>query len=91
MKVEYLNGFYHAGANNILYLCQGRGEPQEGPLMLVGHNPGWEEMVYYFSDSALRMPTGACAIFKRLDTGGDWLDRDAWKLQDLLLPRNFED
>ncbi|NNC36306.1 MAG: hypothetical protein HKO02_02530 [Hyphomonadaceae bacterium] len=89
-NVHYLNEFYHAGGNNILYLCQGRGEPQRGPLMLVGHNPGWEELVYYFSGSAHRMPTGACAVFNRVNDDGDWLGSESWSLRDLLLPRDFE-
>lgn len=91
LDIEYLNGFYHAGANNVLYLCQERGEPDNGPLMLVGHNPGWEELVHLFSGTPRRMPTGTCAIFRRIDGGVDWLSPDAWKLQELLLPREFED
>jgi len=89
--IEYLNGFYHAGANKILYLCQSRGEPETNTLMLVGHNPGWEELVYNFSGLSRRMPTGACAIFKRIDQNAEWLSPEAWKLQELLLPREFED
>ena len=74
----------------MLYLCQERGEPEKGPLMLVGHNPGWEELVYYFSGSSRRMPTGACAIFNRMDENADWLSPKAWKLQELILPRDLE-
>ena len=88
--VDYLDGFYHSSANNVLYLCQERGEPNDGPLILVGHNPGWEELVYYFSGSSRRMPTGACAIFKRIDEKADWLSPGAWKLQELILPRDLE-
>ena len=88
--VEYLNGFYHAGVNAVLYLCQERGEPKNGPLMLVGHNPGWEELVYHFSSISHRMPTGACAIFRRLDEDADWLGSEAWKLHELILPREHE-
>ena len=89
--VEYLDGFYHAGANNILYLCTEKGEPVSGPLMLLGHNPGWEELVYHFGGSSRRMPTGACAIFKRVDEKVEWLNPDAWRLADLILPRDLED
>jgi phosphohistidine phosphatase len=91
LDAAYLKGFYHAGANNVLYLCQERGEPKTGPLMLVGHNPGWEELVYYFTGTSRRMPTGACAIFRRIDDKADWLSPEAWKLQELILPRDLED
>ena len=90
-EIKYLDGFYHAGANKVLYLCQERGEPDTNTLMLTGHNPGWEELVYYFSGLSRRMPTGACAVFKRVDEEAPWLSSEAWKLNELLLPRDFED
>ena len=89
-EAEYLSGFYHAHANNVLYLCHERGEPEDGPLMLLGHNPGWENLVYHFGGSAHRMPTGACAVFKRAEAKVDWLDPKAWRLKDLILPRDLE-
>lgn len=90
-EIEFLDGFYHAGANNVLYLCNERGKPDAGALMLLGHNPGWEELVYYFGGSSRRMPTGACAVFTRVDADTDWLSPKAWRLQDLILPRDLED
>ncbi|HFB54671.1 MAG TPA: histidine phosphatase family protein, partial [Hellea balneolensis] len=45
--VEFLDGFYHASANKILYLCAQKGEPKNGPLMLVGHNPGFEDLLFH--------------------------------------------
>ena len=61
--ITYLPDFYHAPANKVLYVCDERGEPDQGPLMLVGHNPGWEDLFYHFTNTSRRMPTGACAIF----------------------------
>jgi phosphohistidine phosphatase len=88
--IEFLNGFYHSSANNILYMCTERGEPENGPLMLLGHNPGWEDLFFHFADISRRMPTGACAVFKRTGVNIDWLDGKAWRLQDLILPRDLE-
>ena len=88
--VEYFDGFYHAGANNVLYLCAEKGEPLNGPLMLLGHNPGWEELVYLFAGSSHRMPTGACAVLRRTDDKAEWLSPEAWRLQELILPRDLE-
>jgi len=87
---KWMDGFYHASANQVLYLCAEQGEPDAGTLMLLGHNPGWEDLLFHFSGLSRRMPTGACAIFKRTHANTDWLERDSWRLVDLLLPRNLE-
>jgi len=84
------NGFYHASANQVLYICGEQGEPDRGTLLLMGHNPGWEDLLFHFSGLSRRMPTGACAIFKRTDAHVDWLERESWQLADLLYPRDFE-
>ena len=88
-EVKYLENFYHASANQVIFQCDELGEP-EGNLLLMGHNPGWEELFYHFSGQSFRMPTGACAVFKRKDETADWLSREAWHLQDFLRPREFE-
>ena len=84
------NGFYHASANQVLYVCGEQGEPKGRTLLLMGHNPGWEDLLFHFSGLSRRMPTGACAIFKRANTETDWLESESWKLEDLLYPRDFE-
>ncbi|MBL4855005.1 MAG: histidine phosphatase family protein [Robiginitomaculum sp.] len=84
------NGFYHASANQILYVCGEQGEPASGTLLLMGHNPGWEDLLFHFSGMSRRMPTGACAIFKRTDANADWLESESWQLVDVLYPRDFE-
>jgi len=90
-NTEFLNEFYHSTANKVLYLCTEKGEPDDGPLMLVGHNPGWGDLVHYLSGTYHRMPTGACAVFKRVASDLDWLEPQAWRLQELILPRDLED
>ncbi len=89
-NTEYLKDFYHAPANKVLYLCAERGEPEAGPLMLVGHNPGWEDMFYHFTGMSRRMPTGACEIFARTREKTDWLAPESWRLLDYVLPRELE-
>lgn len=90
VHTEFLSAFYHASANKILYTCQERGEPEVETLLLVGHNPGWEELFYHFTQMSRRFPTGACAIFTRKDPHTDWLDAEAWRLADFILPRDLE-
>ena len=91
INTEYLEGFYHASANNVLCLCSERGEPDTGTLMLVGHNPAWEELLGHFAKIDRHMPTGACAILARKRTNKDWLDPAAWRLRDYILPRQLKE
>ncbi|MCF6276045.1 MAG: histidine phosphatase family protein [Robiginitomaculum sp.] len=90
IKHKWHSGFYHASANQVLYICAENGEPETGTLMLLGHNPGWEDLLFHFSGLSRRMPTGACAIFKRTSAQTDWLERESWRLAELLLPRDYE-
>ncbi len=89
IEPRWHSSFYHASANQVLYVCAEQGEP-DGILMLLGHNPGWEDLLFHFSGLSRRMPTGACAIFRRTRTKTDWLERESWRLVELLLPRDFE-
>ena len=85
----YLDRFYHASANSVLTQCTSRGEPAIDALMLLGHNPGWEDLVYYFTGDPHRMPTAACAVLRRKDAAADWLSPEAWHLQDMIYPRDL--
>lgn len=88
--VEYLPSLYHASANTILNICAEIQEPRLERLCLVGHNPGFEDLVYFLSGVPRRMPTGTCAIFNRTQKGDDWLSPKAWRLHSYLKPRDFE-
>lgn len=86
--VEYISGFYHASAQQVVEICNGRGEP-DAPLMLLGHNPGWSDLHEYFADQRYDYPTGACGVLTR-KTDGHWLSPESWKLKDIILPRELE-
>ncbi len=87
--IIWLESFYHASANQVLLQCSELGEPT-GILALIGHNPGWEDLLFYFSGRPIRMPTAACGVFKRKDFKQDWLSPDAWEMLDYFLPRDYE-
>ncbi len=89
IKTVYSNILYHASANTVLTFCNQQGEPQDGPLMLVGHNPGYEDLFGYFTNLSRHYPTGACTVLKRVDTEANWLSADAWQMRDLILPREI--
>lgn len=86
--VEYISGFYHASAQNVIDICERKGEP-DVPLMLLGHNPGWSALHGYFAGQERHYPTGACGVFNRINDG-HWLSPANWKLVDLIQPRELE-
>lgn len=90
IETAYLADLYHAEANKVLYVCQSRGEPDIETLLLVGHNPGWEDLYAYFTGTTRRYPTGGCTILKRTDSDADWLDAKAWRLTDFIHPRDLQ-
>lgn len=86
--IEYISGFYHASAQNVLEICHQRGEPDQ-PVMLLGHNPGWGELHYYFTAQNQDYPTAACTVLKRVSEA-HWLTPDAWQIIDFIRPRELE-
>jgi len=87
-QIEYISGFYHASAHNVLEICEQRGEPVK-PLMLLGHNPGWGALHQHFTGQYHNYPTGACTVLARVNDG-HWLSPDSWAFKDLILPRELE-
>lgn len=88
--VHYNPEFYHASVETVLKACGREIEP-EAPLMLLGHNPGWSHLHHYFTGQSHPYPTGACTILTRKQNDvSDWLDPEAWRFTDLILPRELE-
>ncbi len=86
--VEYISGFYHASAENVIEICNSKPEP-DGTLMLLGHNPGWTHLHHYLSGQWQDYPTGACGVFERLNDG-HWLSPASWRLKEIIYPRDLE-
>jgi len=66
---------YLATAGEILRYAQERTEETLSRIMLVGHNPGMEELVNLLSSQRERFPTSALAVFE--------LDIDGWRQLEL--------
>lgn len=66
---------YLATAGEILRYAQERTEETLSRIMLVGHNPGMEELVALLSGQRERFPTAALAVFE--------LDIDSWRQLEL--------
>ena len=69
--VTFEQRIYEASLRDLLQVVAGIPDDKE-VVMMIGHNPGFEELVAYLSGEHRRMPT--CALAKiRLDVGS-WKD-----------------
>ena len=62
----------------------------ERSLMIVGHNPGLENLVYYLSGEHRRFPTAALARIELSIDAWDRMDRGTGTLRGLWLPRELD-
>lgn len=86
VDVTFTNDLYHAGPREVVAACEGLDEETETALVL-GHNPGWENVVNYLSGEFIMMSTGDCAL---LEADGSWMElmtEGAWTLVEVLRPR----
>jgi phosphohistidine phosphatase len=71
VDVNFVQRIYEASLRDLLHVVSEIPDDKEVVIM-VGHNPGFEELVAYLSGEHRRMPT--CALAKiRLDVGS-WKD-----------------
>ena len=87
-QVFYQPEFYMASANQALQICTAADEP-DGKLMLLGHNPGWEDLFDHFSGHHQQYATGCCGVFVRKDKSAHWLSPEAWHFKIFLQPRDL--
>jgi phosphohistidine phosphatase len=61
-------------------------------LLVLGHNPGWQELVLTLSGASVEMKTATAALL--LGSGEHWSDalrnRRRWELVDVVYPREIE-
>ena len=58
--------------------------PETGVLWLIGHNPGWEELIERLSGERPTLPTAAAALLVPAEAPGQW------RLIDVLRPKELE-
>jgi phosphohistidine phosphatase len=86
-EVRFMDELYHAASDALLHLVENAGVAR---LMIVGHNPGLQELAIRLArrntplDQAVRtkFPTAAAALYTRKD------DLGALKLQEFITPKN---
>ncbi len=81
---------YQAGVADLLDVIKDAPEACDC-LMLIGHNPGMEELLLYLTDEHRSMPTAALAIIKL--EAATWRDIAAKtnRLAHFIKPRDIED
>lgn len=73
--VELLENLYLATAGKLMDEAQSRAPDSVDRLLLVGHNPGMEDLVEMLSGKREAFPTGALAVFE--------VGIDRWKALEL--------
>ena len=88
-RVEFHRALYTFEAGEVVDAVRAMGRDEES-LMIVGHNPGLENLVRYLSGEHRRFPTAALARIELSIDGWDRLDRGTGTLRGLWLPRELE-
>jgi len=81
---------YHAGVEEVRAALRDLA-PEVGAALVLGHNPGWEEVVAWLGGEGVAMKTGCAALLsidrprwsEAVDAEGDWT------LHDVIYPREL--
>jgi len=90
VPVEWLPAFYHGGTEALRAGLAGVSDEVESVLVL-GHNPGWEETVTWLTGGEIFLKT-ACAVLLANDAAS-WTaaiaERGAWRIHTVVRPREL--
>ena len=89
-RVRFLPDLYGAGVATVRTELA-RVPDDVASVLLLGHNPGWEEVLAYLTTTAARMTTANAAL---LEVDADsWAEaaiaESAWRLERLLRPKEL--
>ena len=88
-QVLVLDELYLAPAARILSIASQQVEHDS--ILVLGHNPGMDDLASYFGQQSLDMPTGAIASLESVGRNwpDDWLQVSSWVWRGLVKPRNL--
>lgn len=92
LAVEFTRDLYHAGTQEVQTALAELGDDVD-TAMVLGHNPGWEEVLLWLTGDDLVMKTGCAALLKTKET--NWraavTDPECWKIHKMVRPRELAD
>ncbi|MGY8768866.1 MAG: SixA phosphatase family protein [Pirellulales bacterium] len=90
-KTIFLNSLYLAGIRDIRNAIAQAGD-QHSTIMLLGHNPGWEQAASFLSGQDTLFTTANAALLSLEHTS--WkealLQQGAWELHGIIRPKELE-
>lgn len=88
-QVEFVDELYLATANTILSIASNWTERTS--ILVLGHNPGMEDLASYLGQRQIEMPTAAIAMLEAIDERwpADWRDVNSWAWRGLVKPRDL--
>ncbi len=89
-QFEFTRALYHAGIHEIREAIVNTSH-EVSTVMVLGHNPGWQQAVAWLSDQQIAMTTANAAL---LETEGEsWRealqDDRTWQLVDVIRPKEL--
>jgi len=90
IKPHYDERIYEADVRTLLEVARSIPDSSE-TAMLVGHNPGFENLLSYFTSDNRHMPT--CALARIEFDAASWseLSEETGRLELFVAPKDFED
>lgn len=90
-EVVFTRSLYHAGLNEIREAIAEHGDDAT-EILVVGHNPGWEDAVATLSGAHHRFTTCNAALFEvEAESWDEAFESGDWHLDALLKPRDLAD
>ena len=88
-EVIYLDELYLAPAAQILSIASKH--DSRNSLLVLGHNPGMEDLASYLSQARIEMPTAGIALLEAIGRNwpDDWLQASSWSWRGLVKPRDL--
>jgi phosphohistidine phosphatase len=88
-EVHYLRELYLAPAS--VLVSHASQFATQSSVLVLAHNPGMEEAVSLLGGRYSEMPTAALAVFEAMEKNWptQWFDAAAWKLRNLVKPREL--
>jgi len=89
-RCEFSKVLYRAGIEELIDEAYAVPDDVEC-LLVLGHNPGWEEVLAWLTGEDTQLTTANAALLE--GTGRSWpealADRDGWKLQEVVRPKEL--